>query len=711
LKSPTEKIVVRVVVATGISSVVTQLYIIREYMSLFRGNELVIALILFNWLVLGGIGTLLAHRMVRRSADICPSRLGWLSFALCGLAGMQIIGIRVLRNVFFTFGSSIGFYPTFLYTFSTMAPYALLIGWVLPFSLFVIRRWHPAYAGARIYIADNLGDILGGVAFSFLLVFWFTPLQAITLAQLPLLAASWSLLRKLAAGQRRSTAAVLAVLTLLGVGLALERPTLNLPQSGLADYRETPYGRIAVYRQADQYTLYEDGIPVLSTQNIALAEEAVHYPLCQLENPRQVLIVSVEAGMPTELEKYRLERVDYVELNPALSEIALRFGLIRKIPELRIVQGDGRAFLRTSSRRYDAVLVNLPEPETFQTNRFYTERFFQLARSRLAPHGILSFAMEGYANYVSDTQRRKLSSLYNTARAHFKNVLLLPGQRVFFLCSDRHLTTAIPAALEKKGIASAYIAGFFEGNLPPERIAELNGLLDPAIPVNRDVSPFLMRVMFSQWFAKFGASPWAFIVLLTAAGSLYLLRRTREELILFSTGCAVMGSEILVIFAFQIFFGYIYLQIGLIVTTFLAGLLPGAYWGTRLRRPGKNLLAVTDIILICLLLAFIPCAMLIGDRLPVVFFLTFGFATALLCGLQFPQALKLKGDDNQAASRMFSADLMGAAWGTLFTSACLIPLTGIWGAAVGLAAVKAASLILCFQIPVRGYGGRGGKSP
>jgi len=50
-----------VVIATGISSVVTQLLTIREFLTQFKGNEIVIALILFNWLILGGIGTLLAE--------------------------------------------------------------------------------------------------------------------------------------------------------------------------------------------------------------------------------------------------------------------------------------------------------------------------------------------------------------------------------------------------------------------------------------------------------------------------------------------------------------------------------------------------------------------------------------------------------------------------------------------------------------------------
>ena len=72
----------RVVIATGISSVVTQLLTIREFLAQFNGNEFIIALILFNWLVLGGIGTLLAHTVSKGLWHAAVNRLGWLSFCL-----------------------------------------------------------------------------------------------------------------------------------------------------------------------------------------------------------------------------------------------------------------------------------------------------------------------------------------------------------------------------------------------------------------------------------------------------------------------------------------------------------------------------------------------------------------------------------------------------------------------------------------------------
>jgi len=200
--------------------------------------------------------------------------------------------------------------------------------------------------------------------------------------------------------------------------------------------------------------------------------------------------------------------------------------------------------------------------------------------------------------------------------------------------------------------------------------------------------------MFYQWFAKYATSPAAFIAIVVVLTLVYLWRISREEYLLFSTGCMTMGSEILVIFAFQIFFGYIYHQIGIIITVFLAGLLPGAWFGNRLRRQERLVLAVTDAILGALLGLFIAAFVLGRDHLPAAFFLIYGFGVSLVCGFQFPVALQLQGGDNRAATRAFSADLIGAAWGALVTSLVLIPYLGIIWAAVGLIGLKLSSLFV-----------------
>ena len=700
MKKKDEHAIIRVVIATGISSVVTQLLTVREFLTQFQGNEIVIALILFNWLTLGGLGTLLASFITKRIWEATITRLGWLSLLLCGLCAIQIPAIRELRNVFFIYGSSVGFYPTWLFTFLVIAPYCLLLGFALPYSLFVLQAKNSAYPGTRIYITDNIGDISGGALFSFALVYLLTPLQAIFLSNLPLLVTVYLLFANSPKPRLAVKLVMALVCTLFVAGVFFEIKTLAPPEGKLIAYQETRYGRIGVLQDREQYTLFEDGIPVFSSQNLSLAEETIHYPMAQIDRPKNVLLISAQSGVIAELNKYALKAVDYVELDPEITRVQFQYGMVKAIPALNVIYQDGRAYLAQTEKKYDAIIVNLPEPDTYQINRFYTDRFFELAKNHLSTNGILSFAMQGFENYLAESQRQKLSSLYNTVSVYFNHVLLLPGNKVFFLCSDRPLVVDIPAVLERKGIGTDYISGFYYGNLTRERIQRLNERIDTSTPLNIDNSPHLMRLMFSQWFAKFQSSPKAFFIALFILTAIYLFRISREEFVLFSSGCMTMGCEILVIFAFQIYFGYIYLQIGIIITVFLAGLLPGAWLGNRLYHQSRRILAVADGFLIVVIAAFIAAIAFTPGRLPAAAYLLIGFAVSLACGFQFPVALYLKGQDKFSTTRIFSADLIGAAAGTLVTSVVLIPFLGIIWAAIALIGLKMISLLLIGTVKI-----------
>lgn len=367
MKKNNERAIIRVVIATGIASVVTQLMTIREILTQFQGNEIVIALILFNWLGLGGLGTLLAQAVNRRFRKASTTGLGWLSLVLCALSIMQIPAIRELRGVFFAHGGSVGFYPTWLFSFLVILPYCLLLGFVLPYSLFVLRSGMADYPGSYIYITDNIGDISGGVLFSLVLVYLVTPLQAIVLANLPMLVTSFLLFP---VSRRYRPAVLLAtvlIVFMLAGGLSLEKASLAPAGEKLVYYRETRYGRIAVHQNQEQFTLFEDGIPVFSNQNLSIAEEIVHYPLAQLDHIEQVLLISAEGGVMAELHKYNLKSVDYVELDPEISSVQFQFDMIREFPGLNVIHQDGRAYLAQTDKVYDAIIVNLPEPDTFKS--------------------------------------------------------------------------------------------------------------------------------------------------------------------------------------------------------------------------------------------------------------------------------------------------------------------------------------------------------
>ena len=395
--------ILSLVVATGIASVVGQLVFLREFLSQFQGNEIVIALVLFNWLILGGIGTHLARRCRQASIAVLTA----CSFALVVLSVGQLAAIRFARPMLFGLGVSAGFYPIFLFSMLALAPYATLVGFVLPYSLFLLRTSDPLYPGVNLYMADNLGDVCGGALFSFGLVFWASPMQAMLGANLLLIVMTFRLVPRPWLGLLGATGALAVLLA----GVLTEPYGLRSGIGHLVDTKESRYGRLSVVQDQEQTTLFSDGRPIYATQDRALAEASAHYALSQVRHPRRVLLISGVAGLLQEVSKHGVETIDYVEPDDVLSRLLFRYHLLTAVPGLHLIHADGRVWLRDTSRRYDAILVNLPEPDTLQLNRFFTGRFYALVRSRLTPQGVFSFSVEGFDNYMNTAEQESFSIL------------------------------------------------------------------------------------------------------------------------------------------------------------------------------------------------------------------------------------------------------------------------------------------------------------
>jgi spermidine synthase len=687
------------VIGTGISSVSVQLLTVREFLSQFHGNEITISLVLFNWLLLTGLGSL-AAKLYRRPG---PGFYGVLCVILGLWPLLQLLAIRWGREAAFLHGSDPGFYAVFLFVLAATAPYCIMAGFILPCALDVLRDEPLPLSAGGLYITDSIGDIIGGVLFSFFLVYWFKPFTIVVLTSALLIGLGMVLAGR---GRRMLRIALVPpVCAFLYVGLNAEVELESLaPGFGeIVRYEESPYGRIVITRDSGAHTFWESGVPLRAGTDLAHIEEKVHYPLSQVEEVGRVLLVSGGiGGTLQEVRKHNPGRVDYVELDPNLTQAARELGLLEPHPGLSVKNTDGRRYLGTTETRYDAVILDLPDPDTFQLNRFFTEQFFALTEQRLTRGGVFCFSLAYYPNYLTDLMRRKLSSIYHTARLHFSEVVVIPGNRAFFLCRNGPLSKDIPALLRAKSIETAYISGYYDGSATPDRFAMLERAVEENEHPNSDFQPRVINIAFQEWFLRHETSPRPFLAGLAVFTLIYLLFVRREEFVLFTTGFATMGAEMLVLFSFQVLHGYVYLKIGAIVTAFLAGLLPGSLLGALRKEKARGRLLAADLVLALLLVGFYVWVRFFGGTVHDAWFLAYGFLFSFFCGFQFPAAAGLIGEDKRPAAGCLAADLTGAAVGTLVVGAMLIPFLGIQTAAVLLILVKVSSNVAML------FPGRGG---
>jgi spermidine synthase len=198
--------------------------------------------------------------------------------------------------------------------------------------------------------------------------------------------------------------------------------------------------------------------------------------------------------------------------------------------------------------------------------------------------------------------------------------------------------------------------------------------------------------------------------LLLALLCVYLVRLRGTAFVIFASGFAATTLEIVLLLAVQVLCGSVYHQLGIIVTVFMAGLALGAALANRRgERPSTPSAAPLSILAFAIaaysiLLAFLlPLLNRLGDTAASLGFIKAAIALltlilAMLVGMQFPLANRLEFDGTVAgASRLYTADFVGAFLGAMLASALLIPLIGVTGVCLLTAALNLAAGAMAFQ--------------
>ena len=679
------------VCALGVSSIVTQLTLMRELLSVFSGNEMVFGIILGNWLLLTGIGSHLGKSASKLKAPVVALILAEILIALLPVA--YVFLVRVLRNVIFVRGAMVGVAETVVSCFVLLAPYCLIAGYLLTLACCVLPSTDEPRSIGQVYFMDNIGDIAGGLLFSFVLIYvcdHFGILYVPAFLNLLFAGALAFFLRK---------KALVGAVVLITVGFAALAVTVDLDAvSTSIEYSgqnvvfrgSSPYGDLIVTEHAGQYNFIESGVPLFSTHNVEDVEETVHYAMAQRPDAETVLLISGGiSGTAQEItSKYGVLTLDYVELDPLIIEVGKKY-----IPEslrdrrIHVVNTDGRLFVKKAMQRYDVVIADIPDPSTFQLNRFYTVQFFLEAKRILAQHGVLALSLGQYENYLSKELARLIAVTHHTLKRVFGNVLIIPGGRIFFLASDGPLHQDIASRLEHLGVHTQWVNRYYlEGILTPDRLADMRRAISREAAVNRDFSPVLyydhLRYWTSQFQVKFGVLAGVLVLLF----SLYLIRMRAVPFAIFTTGFAASALEVVLLIGFQILYGYVYHRVGLIVTVFMLGLAAGSFTMNRMlpKRTGQDLVKLE--FGVAAYAACVPFVLMgLGKMgtgplssisvhlgVPILTFLL-----AALVGMEFPLAGKADfGGTAPTAARLYTADFVGACLGALLVSTLLIPLIG-----------------------------------
>jgi len=753
-KQPTS--VVRVALTLlGFSAVIGQIVLMRELTVVFNGNEISLGIMLATWLFWTAFGTglsggfALGGNNARRAVAALECLLGVSLLP-------TIWALRASKTFFQTVpGELVGPLPMLLTALACLSVFCIVSG-----ALFMAatRMYEQECAvSARVatssaYLLEAAGSGFGGILASIVLLRFLESFQIATVVALLNLCMAAALLFRMRSKQLAGVAvaaALLAILLFIYVVPSLERSAQAHLWRGfhLVGSRDSIYGNLTVIETGNIRSIYDNGVILASAPDENAAEEAVHYALLEHPAPRQLLLIGggVNGSIAQALKHPTVERIDYAELDPALIDMARQFFPVQSAPvisdpRVHMHYGDCRYYLKTAGCTFDVIILNVPDPQTAQLNRFYTAEFFRSARDHLASGGLLALQLRSSEDYISPDLAEFLRCIHRTLRKVFPYVVAVPGETIHFFAATRpDVLTDNPqtliSRLQGRNLKSQYVREYFiPFRMMPDRMLQVREQLQPlaSTPVNRDFEPiayYFDVVLWSMQF-KLGYSRWfrtaahvAFsgvitAVLVIASFAAVLLasvpaheRRARSAAAycMAATGFTLMALQIFLLLTFQSVYGYVYHQLTILIAMCMAGIAFGSWLGIRRIRscdsPPYRSIATTQFLLALAGPALIFVVSLLSKVSGIAAtWLAAQFVfpiLAALCGMlggyQFPIAMEIYLHDNSGRSRLgalYAIDLLGGCAGALLLSTYLIPVFGFWKTAWLSAAVNLAPALL-----------------
>jgi spermidine synthase len=730
-----EKTVSLAIFVKGFSSIIAQTLLARELLVIFYGNELTFGIILCLWLACGAVGSGWLGSLFKKSSN--PLRpFCFFQFILSLWFPLAIILVRTSRGLLgLSFADIFGINHIVIIAFISLSFIALSDGAMFSIGFQLI----PSVA--KIYILESCGIIVGAVLFTFV---FLTRLDSFGTA---FLVSGLSLLccclllksEKMRAVQWGPWIFLAASLCLFTQSAKLQRETLakQWQKKDIVINENSVYGNIAVSREADQFTIYYNGLLAASlpSPEAYFTEDFIHLPMLTQSHVQKVLFIGTAVGgLLTEVLKYPLGKIVYVEMDPLFIKVlhSLKDPATEKElsnPRVAIELTDGRSYIKKTPECFDVVFVNTGLATSLAINRYYTRDFFRETRRVLAKKGIAVFKTWGSLATLSPELAAVNASLYKTLKSVFPCVEVIPGDGFnIFIASDEKINLN-PGFLDANWkdlklktalINPVYIRLRLQESYRNWFYASLKNELSRA-SLNQDLRPIGLYEGLRLYYTQFSKKiPKIFIsfkkirpgylaaLLILFFGFWQLLLQGKIlaasstlKLAVAGTGFFAMSVQLIVLFLFQSFLGYLFQWLAILTMSFMLGASAGAFLAYKklktfnCRKLGWMEIGVS---LASGMFIFYEIAVfknLINPALTTPWlFSAISICAGFLVGFEIPVAYGLltieitlsRKDSRGLAGKLYSLDLVGACIGALLTPLVLIPGCGI----------MATTLLLCF---------------
>ncbi|WP_085993142.1 fused MFS/spermidine synthase [Oceanobacillus senegalensis] len=164
-------------------------------------------------------------------------------------------------------------------------------------------------------------------------------------------------------------------------------------------YHEDAFGITSVveFTPWDQKYLVTNRIYTQNTSDLMGLEDhrrLGHIPLLLMENPNDVLIIGLGAGITTSgVSEHNVDSIDVVEISEGVKNAAKYFSEENKDilndANINFIIEDGRNYLSTTQKKYDVIISDIIFPMSSGSSSMFSKEYYDFAKKRLSNNGMM----------------------------------------------------------------------------------------------------------------------------------------------------------------------------------------------------------------------------------------------------------------------------------------------------------------------------------
>jgi len=322
---------------------------------------------------------------------------------------------------------------TFAVSFVILLVPTIFLGAVFPLAGSIFKRDKKEIMGL-VYSSDLFGAILGSLVAGFLLI------PKIGASATVIFGAGLNALAAMVMFSKKQRIIPVCLLVLLVVttfnipSLTTDNPVLTYEEEeyikeGYQFYANSPYGLVTV--KNDCLSIGGRSQCCRSYSDTTSERMMAVYALEPLEEYGELEALNIGLGCALTLDKcleYNTD-MDVVEINEKVVEANKVMTDVLKNPRVNLIINDGLSYLRSNSKKYDSILIDIEDPTVAHASNLYTVEAFKAISSSLKNHG--TFTLWSY-----NGRDRYLDILFYSLKEAFSYIYSYSG---VFLATNQDL--------------------------------------------------------------------------------------------------------------------------------------------------------------------------------------------------------------------------------------------------------------------------------